>query len=107
MNADGGPSLMIRNPASVAPALIVGATLPGAGIPRTIAAIAMIPGDPILREINIVKPKRRTIGHIRHWPTGGPWPMMANMALEAISSMPAMHAIWPQLHGSTGAKGSG
>ena len=51
MNADGGPSLMIRNPASVAPALIAGVVLLGTAVPRTIAAIAMIPSDPVLREI--------------------------------------------------------
>ncbi len=42
---------MIRNPASVAPALIAGAVLLGTAVPRTIDAIAMIPGDPVLREI--------------------------------------------------------
>ena len=42
---------MIKNWASVALSLIAGAVLLGTAVPRTIAAIAMIPGKPVLREI--------------------------------------------------------
>ncbi len=42
---------MIKNSATLALALVVGAVLLVAGIPRTIAAFTLLPGYPVLREI--------------------------------------------------------
>ena len=53
----------------------------------------------------MLKPKRRANGHIRRNPTGGVSPLIASLAPQAISSMPVMDAIRPQLHAGTEAKG--
>ena len=50
---------MIKNSATLALALVVGAVLLVAGIPRTIAAFALLPGYPVLREIQNLRPVER------------------------------------------------
>ncbi len=50
---------MIKNSATLALALVVGAVLLVAGIPRTIAAFTLLPGDPVLREIQNLFPVER------------------------------------------------
>ena len=47
---------MVKHSATLALALIAGAVLVVAGIPRTIAAFTMLPGDPVLREIQNLRP---------------------------------------------------
>ena len=50
---------MVKHSATLALALIAGAVLVVAGIPRTIAAFTMLPGDPVLREIQNLRPVER------------------------------------------------
>ena len=50
---------MIKNSATLALALVAGAVLLVAGIPRTIAAITLLPGYSVLREIQNLRPVER------------------------------------------------
>ncbi len=50
---------MVKHSATLALALIAGAVLVVAGIPRTIAAFIMLPGGPVLREIQNLRPVER------------------------------------------------
>ena len=50
---------MVKHSETLALALIAGAVLVVAGIPRTIAAFTMLPGDSVLREIQKRRPVER------------------------------------------------